>query len=254
MQLKLAALMINTAEVIQGHGRIRIIVKNQEVDDGFAKTHPGLRSGRYVSLALEAEGEGLDEKTRQRLIEPFLRPSFEGRDLEMAGTYKTEEVHKDWIPVDPGPEKGVIVYLFIPVYEPNELTAEEETTQGPYDKGTVLVVEDEETEEGITRGVLEKLGYSVLGAKTGMEAINIVRTFEGEIELVFLDIVLPDMGGEEVNSQLREARPGLKVIVCSGYANDGIVQKVLDAGAQAFIQKPFTVATVSAKLEELQIK
>ena len=100
---------------------------------------------------------------------------------------------------------------------------------------------------------MEKLGYSVLGAKTGMEAINIVRAFEGEIELAFLDIVLPDMGGEEVYSLLREARPGLKVIVCSGHANDGIVQKVLDAGAQAFIQKPFTVATVSAKLEELQI-
>jgi two-component system cell cycle sensor histidine kinase/response regulator CckA len=253
MQLKLAALMTNTAEAIEGHGRIRIIVKNQEVNDEFAKTHPGLRSGRYVTLALETDGKGLDEKTRRRLIEPFLRPSFEGRDLDMDGMYETEELHEDWIPVDPGPEKGVMVYLFIPVSEPNELAAEEQKTEGPHGKGTVLIVEDEENEEGITKGVLEKLGYYVLEVKTGMEAINLARTFEGEIELAFLDIVLPDMGGEEVYSLLLEARPGLKVIVCSGYANDGIVQKVLDAGAQAFIQKPFTVATLSAKLEELQI-
>jgi len=84
-----------------------------------------------------------------------------------------------------------------------------------------------------------------------MEAVNFARTFEGEIDLVFLDIVLPDMGGEEVYSLLMEARPDMKVIVCSGYANDGLVQRLLDVGVQAFIQKPFTVATVSAKLEEI---
>ena len=254
MQLKLAALMTNTAEAIEGHGRIRIIVKNQEVDDEFAKTHPGLKSERYVSLTLEADGKGLDEKTRRRLIEPFPRLSFEGRNLDMDGIYETEGPHDNWIPVDPGPEKEVMIYLFIPVSEPNELTAEEQKTKGHHHKGTVLVVEDEETEVSMTRGVLEKLGYTVLEVKTGMEAISLARTFEGKIEFAFLDIVLPDMGGEEVYSLLLEARPGLKVIVCSGYANDGIIQRVLDAGAQAFIQKPFTVETVSAKLEELQIK
>jgi len=84
-----------------------------------------------------------------------------------------------------------------------------------------------------------------------MEAVNLARTFEGKIDLVFLDIVLPDMGGEEVYSLLMEARPDMKVIVCSGYANDGLLQRLLDAGVQAFIQKPFTVATVSARLEEV---
>ena len=121
----------------------------------------------------------------------------------------------------------------------------------PKAKEPSLVIEDEETEVGITRAVLEKLGYHVLEVKSGMEAVNLARTFEGEIDLVFLDIVLPDMGGEEVYSLLIEARPDMKVIVCSGYANDGLVQRLLDAGVQAFIQKPFTVAMVSEKLEEI---
>ena len=244
LQLKLAALMTNIAEAIEGSGRIRIIIKNQEVDEKFVKTHSGLRSGRYVTLRLEAEGKGLDDREKRRLIEPFLKPISEDRELALAGIHKTEEPPDNWIPVEPGPEKEVIIYLFIPVSEPSEQAAD--------DKGTVLVAEDEEAQKGITRRVLEKLGYNVLEVKTGMEAINIAKTFEGEIELVFLDIVLPDMGGEEVYSLLMEARPSLKVIICSGeYVNDGIVQRVLDEGAQAFIQKPFTVATVSAKLEEI---
>jgi len=88
-------------------------------------------------------------------------------------------------------------------------------------------------------------------AKTGKEAINIARTFDGDIDLAILDIVLPDMDGKKVYPIIMEARPNLKVIVFSGYAIDGPPQKVMDAGADGFIQKPFSLETISAKLKEI---
>ena len=97
--------------------------------------------------------------------------------------------------------------------------------------------------------MLERLGYSMLVAKTGKEAVDIAKTFEGDIDLAILDIVLPDMGGKDVFPLIMEARPNLKVIVCSGYAVEGPAQEILDAGAQDFIQKPFSLETLSKKLK-----
>ncbi len=239
--LELAALMTNTAEAIEGPGRIKIITKTEEMDEESAKKYSGLSVGSYVCLTLEADGKGLNETTRRKLIEPLLRANFEERGLGVATELEITEDHDGRVSVD----------IYFPASESNKTTPEKANTEQPEGKRTVLVIEDEETEVGITRAVLEKLGYHVLEVKSGMEAVNLARTFEGEIDLVFLDIVLPDMGGEEVYSLLMEARPDMKVIVCSGYANDGLVQRLLDAGVQAFIQKPFTVATVSARLEEI---
>ncbi len=233
--------MTNTAEAIEGPGLIRIITKNEEMDEESAKKYSGLSVGSCVCLTLEADGKGLNETSWRKLMEPLLRANFEERGLGVAIETEITENHDGRVSVD----------IYFPASESNETTPEKANTEQPEGKRTVLVIEDEETDVGITRAVLEKLAYHVLEVKSGMEAVNLARTFEGEIDLVFLDIVLPDMGGEEVYSLLMEARPDMKVIVCSGYANDGLVQRLLDAGVQAFIQKPFTVATVSARLEEI---
>ncbi len=103
----------------------------------------------------------------------------------------------------------------------------------------------------VSRALLEeRLGYKVLGALTGKEAVNIAKTFDGDIDLAILDLILPDMQGGEIYPLIMKARPNLKVIVCSGYSIDGPAQEILDAGAQSFVQKPFTVATISEKLNE----
>jgi CheY-like chemotaxis protein len=114
-----------------------------------------------------------------------------------------------------------------------------------------LVIEDEQMVMDMTRTILEKLGYHVLKAKTGKEAINICKTFDGDINLAILDIVLPDMHGKEIYEKIMEVRRNLNVIVCSGYAMNGPVQGILDAGAQGFIQKQFSFAELSGKLKEV---
>jgi len=103
----------------------------------------------------------------------------------------------------------------------------------------------------LIRQVLERLGYRVLQAETGKKAIRLAKTFDGQIDLALLDIKLPDMTGDKVYPLIMEARPNLKVLVCSGYSIDGPAQKILDAGAEGFIQKPFSISTFAEKLKEV---
>ena len=103
----------------------------------------------------------------------------------------------------------------------------------------------------VIRSMLEKTGYRVLEARTGKEAADIAMTFDGDIDLAILDIKLPDMEGGGVYPLIMKARPNLKVVVCSGYSIDSPAREILDAGAQGFIQKPFSLAALSSKLKEI---
>jgi CheY-like chemotaxis protein len=114
-----------------------------------------------------------------------------------------------------------------------------------------LIVEDEELVMEVNSGLLRRLGHRVLEARTGREALRIADSYDGNIDVVLLDIVLPDMGGVELYSRLIKARQGLKVVVCSGYAMDGPARAVLDAGADDFLQKPFSMTGLSDALQNL---
>ena len=111
------------------------------------------------------------------------------------------------------------------------------------------MIEDEDVVIEVTQAMLEMLGYRVMVAKTGKDAIHIAETFDGQVDLALLDIKLPDMEGGKVYPLIMKARPDLKVIVFSGYSIEGPARKILDAGAQDFIQKPFSLATLSEKLK-----
>jgi len=243
LQFELAALITNTAEAIEGPGRIEIITKTKEIDEGLSKKHSGLIPGNNVCLKVKTAGKDLNEITRRELIQTLPRADVEDRRM---GVAIEPEMTED-------ADGRVLVDIYFPASESSKRPPEKTNSEQPEGKRTVLVIEDEEAEVGITRAVLEKLGYHVLEVKSGMEAVNLARTFEKEIDLVFLDIVLPDMGGEEVYSLLMEARPDMKVVICSGYANNDLIQRLLDAGVQGAIQKPFTVATVSDILAEIQV-
>ena len=113
------------------------------------------------------------------------------------------------------------------------------------------MIEDEDVVIEVTQAMLEMLGYRVMVAKTGKDAIHIAETFDGQIDLALLDLKLPDIDGRNLYPLIMEARSNLKVIVFSGYSIDGPAREILDAGAQGFIQKPFSIATLSEKLKEV---
>jgi two-component system cell cycle sensor histidine kinase/response regulator CckA len=118
-------------------------------------------------------------------------------------------------------------------------------------RGTVLVIEDEPAVREVSRAMLERLGYRTLEAKTGGEAISLAETYDGDIGLALLDIGLPDMTGNEVYRMISKVRPGMKVIVCSGYALEGAAEEILNAGAHSFIQKPYSISHLSGSLSEV---
>ena len=253
MQMVLSALLKNASEAIEGEGRIKISIRNEDIDEAFTQRerHPDLKRGQHVCLSVEDDGKGMDEEIKNRIFEPFFTTKFQGRGLGMAAAYGIIKNHDGRISVASEPGQGTTVRIYLPAVaaEPKEpKTPKRQLSTG---SGTLLVIEDEEMVLEIIKALLEKLGYHVLSARTGQEAIEIAETFDGHIDLTILDMVLPDMGGKAIYALLKAARPKLKVIVCSGYSIDGPAQEILDAGAEAFIQKPFSITELSDKLKEV---
>jgi DNA-binding response OmpR family regulator len=115
-------------------------------------------------------------------------------------------------------------------------------------KEKILLIEDDEIFRSTINDLLQRMGFGVLEARSGKEAVDLAKDYTGDIDLALLDIGLPDMSGLSVYPLLMAARPRLKVLVCSGHSNDGPVREILSAGGQDFIQKPFTIGVLSKKL------
>ena len=223
------------------------------LSDGARLGFPGLKPGNYAYLSVTDDGKGMDEETRNRIFEPFFTTKFEGRGFGMAAAYDIVKNHDGWISVDSELDKGTIVKIYLPAVETpvKEDVKPKPKTEWIKGKGTILVIDDEEAVMNISRAMLKRMGYRVLEAKTWQEAIDVAQTFDGDIDLAMLDILLPGMGGESIYPLLMKVRPNLKVIVFSGYSIDGPAQNILDAGAEGFIQKPFTMAELSEKLKKI---
>ena len=252
MQMVLSAVLNNASEAMDGKGLIKIFTTKKEINRENSKNYAGLNPGSYICLTVEDNGTGMNEETRDRLFEPFFSTKFQGRGLSMAAAYGIVRNHGGSISVDSEVGKGTAVRIYLPVSN-MQIKAEKERpkyemTQG---EGTILIIEDEEVVMDLMRVFLEKLGYSVLEATTGKKAVDIVQTFESDIDLAILDLMLPDMEGKTTFQHLKEARPDLKVIICSGYSIDGPAQEIINSGAQDFIQKPFSLNKISEKLKKV---
>jgi two-component system cell cycle sensor histidine kinase/response regulator CckA len=252
MQMVLSAILANSSEAIEKRGRIRITCRNEIVTEEKTRAFPGLKPGAYVELKIEDNGKGMDEETRSRVFEPFFTTKFQGRGLGMAAAYGIVKNHNGWISIESQLDRGTIVHIYLPgILDADARKAKTPKIEPHKATGTILLIEDEEMVMDVSRALLARLGYLVLEAKTGGEAIHISRNFDGNIDLAILDILLPDMNGKAVYPILMETRPNLKVIVCSGYSLEGPAQEILDAGAQGFVQKPFSLATLSVKMQEV---
>ena len=253
MQMILSAILFNASEAIEGKGRIRVICRNEIITDQDAKDFHELKPGTYVSITIADDGKGMDKETRERIFEPFFTTKFQGRGLGMAAVYGIVKHHGGWILVDSELGKGTTVQIYLPAMEREKEVKEAKKPKIdlPKGTGTILMIEDEEMIMNVTHKILERFGYRFLGARNGKEAIDIAKTFDGDIDLALLDIKLPDMDGGKIYPLIKEARPDMKVIVCSGYAIDGPVQEILDEGAEGFIQKPFTLREISRELKKV---
>ncbi|MGB5991576.1 MAG: response regulator [Desulfobacterales bacterium] len=251
MHMALSAVVINAAEAIEGQGQIIIRTSNKEIDEGIAKYNPGLKPGRYNCLTVQDDGKGMDAETKRKIFEPFFTRKFQGRGLGMAAVYGIVKNHGGWISVESQLGKGTVVRIYLPAVVDKPKEMKKPKTELARGTGTILIVEDEEQVMDVTRTILKRLGYHVLTARTGMEGVNIGRSYDGDIDLAIIDIYLSDMRGDVIYKLLMKARNNLKVIICSAYTFDDSAQKILNAGAQTFIQKPFRLAMLSEKVKNV---
>jgi CheY-like chemotaxis protein len=245
-------LFVNAWQSMPGGGDLFLETRNVHLQEKDVKAH-GLKEGRYVRISVTDTGMGMDEKTRERIFEPFFTTKEMGRGtgLGLASAYGIIRNHGGMIRVNSQPGKGATFILDLPASSKEAATEKTEAQEMPGGTETVLLVDDEELVLQVGEGMLRALGYTVLLARSGMEAVACYREKAAEVHLVILDLIMPRMGGGETYDALKKIHPGGRVLLSSGYSIDGQAQEILDRGCDGFIQKPFDLLSLSRKLREI---
>lgn len=213
--------------------------------------HP---EGVYVVLEVSDTGCGMDEETQMRIFEPFFTTKFTGRGLGMSAVQGIVRGHRGALKMTSAPGRGTTFELFFPALpqHPQETAAQEAgKTEDHQGTGMVLLVDDEELVLDVARSMLERLGFSVITASNGKEAVEIFAMHRHEIRYVLLDLTMPLMNGEEALQALREMDPDLRIILSSGYSERDVSERFAGQGVAAFIQKPYQLSQLRDVLSRI---
>ena len=237
-------LVLNARDSMPEGGQLLIETKNVDLDGKYHQRHPDVRPGPHVMLALTDTGHGLGPEARVRLFEPFFTTKEMGRGtgLGLSTVYGIVKQSGGHIVVYSEPNTGTTFRLYFPQAtesrRPDDVAIDdEERSRGGTE--TVLVIEDEPGVLLLAGGILEQMGYVVLRALNGPEALTVARAHDGPIHLALADVILPGMKGPEVTDKLKPLRPGIKVMFMSGYTDNALGFRGADRSA-LFLQKPFT--------------
>ncbi|RXK53242.1 response regulator [Oleiharenicola lentus] len=250
-------LVINAADAMDQRADGVVIVRTATHDLAAAFFEEAIHSpkrpaGRYVGLEVSDNGSGMPPEVLARIFEPFFTTKFSGRGLGLAAVLGIVQSHGGALFVESTPGKGTTFRLFLPATQ-----VQAAGTRAPFApipgslRGTVLVVDDEESVRLVGMQTLTVLGVTALGAADGEAAIELLRTHAGPIDLVLLDLTMPGLSGDETLRRLREIRPDLRAIIMSGFSEGEIMQRCADLGIAGYLPKPFDVATLTAKVQPL---
>jgi two-component system cell cycle sensor histidine kinase/response regulator CckA len=245
-------LAVNARDAMPRGGRLTIETRNVELDDAYVADHPSATPGPHVLISLSDTGVGMDEATRARAFEPFFTTKGVGvgSGLGLATSYGIvkQSGGSIWVYSEVG--IGTTMKVHLPrVNEPVRPLAPA-TTQRARGHEVVMVVEDEEALRVLTARQLRSIGFTVLSAHSGADALAQLEQYAADVHLLLTDVVMPDMGGRVLASRLAERRPSLKVLYMSGYTEDAVLRHgVLEDGVH-FLTKPYTLAELSRKVRE----
>jgi signal transduction histidine kinase/CheY-like chemotaxis protein len=241
-------LILNAAEAIGSDaGVVTVTACLREVADRHATELP---TGTYVCLEVCDTGCGMDEATKARIFDPFFSTKFIGRGLGLAAVGGIIRGHQAAITVTSAPSKGSCFTVLFPTAEGTDADSPPPASEtNLVGSGTVLVVDDEEVVRDVAKHTLERYGYQVLLANSGLAAIDVFKRHPGEITLVVLDLSMPGMGGDEALPELRRIRPNVRVVVSSGYSEAEMMRLFAGQRISGLIQKPFTSTRLAEKVK-----
>jgi two-component system, cell cycle sensor histidine kinase and response regulator CckA len=251
-------LVLNASEAIgDRNGVIALSASAVQCDEkSFEGVEPGatLRSGWHVQLEVADTGAGMTPEVRSRIFEPFFTTKFSGRGLGLAALLGIVRAHHGAIKVQSEPGKGSRFTLLFPVLAETGLgapLAAETPQNGWRGSGTVLFADDEESLCLLAAKMLRRLGYRVITAKDGLEAVSLFRSRRAEIDLVILDLTMPRLDGAQAFAELRALDPDVRVVLASGYTPEDVSSRAGVQGLAGVLQKPYTLSRMRDVLSNL---
>jgi two-component system, cell cycle sensor histidine kinase and response regulator CckA len=248
-------LVVNAKDAMPDGGKITIQTANTTLDDSYQREHSFIVPGPYVMLSVSDTGLGMNKEIQSRVFEPFFTTKEKGKGtgLGLSTVYGIVKQIGGYVLLQSEVGRGTTFRIYMPQVNDSEetLTAAKAANESSRGSETILLVEDEESVRQLVRETLQARGYVVIEAQNGEEGLQIAEAHSGPLDVVITDVVMPGIGGRELAKRLTEARPETRVLFLSGYAEDAIVHEgVLESGA-AFLQKPFTLQTLSRKVREV---
>jgi CheY-like chemotaxis protein len=253
---------VNAQDAMPKGGGLKLLSSNRVLSAADLRSHPEIAPGEFVCLSVEDEGDGIPFEVQAKIFEPFFttKEPGKGTGLGLATSFGIVKQLGGWIDFRSAPGEGTRFDIYLPRSTAAEAGNSSTLLQGPGSEAklapsrtgeTILLVDDEALVRRIGRTLLTKLGYQVLEAADGLEALEVCRTRGDEIRLVLLDLTMPNLTGKETFARLREVRPELPVLICSGYLVD-LHEFTRECGAcpDGFVQKPYRFEDMAEMVRE----
>ena len=248
-------IFVNAWQAMPAGGNLYIQTKNEMLDEENAGAH-GVRPGKYVGISITDTGIGMDENTLKRVFDPFFttKEKERGTGLGLASAYGIIKSHDGIIKAESAVGQGTTFHIYLQASEKPVIDEFRDDQNILLGTETILLVDDEEMIIDVGTQELKKMGYEVLTARHGKEAIEVYQQNCQKVAMVILDMIMPEIGGGETYDRLKEIDPQVKVLLSSGYSLDGQATEILQRGCDGFIQKPFSMKDLSRKIRQIITK
>jgi two-component system cell cycle sensor histidine kinase/response regulator CckA len=245
-------LFLNACQAMPQKGDLYVRTENVFLDKKDLKSYD-LKPGRYVRISIVDTGMGIPPEIQPRIFEPFFttKKVGNGSGMGLASAFGIVKNHGGFIECQSEPEKGSTFNVYLPASYFSALKEGEPHVELLKGSETILIVDDEWVVLKVGRRLLKYLGYRVFIARNGSAALKIFNACRDRIDLVLLDIIMPELNGEEVYQQMKEKKPDVKVLLSSGYSIDWQARKMIEKGCLGFIPKPFTMKELSMQIRKI---